>query len=138
MGGVTDALIKGNDDLSTGSKLTLLVTLLWKYSLCSLVEDLFLQALEFFDMSRYNVIKALEIYNNVAQEPMLEEWMARAKICDTLHDPVRIALVGKYTGLSDSYLSVLKVTRKTVMLDEIINYIQSFQQQVEYATCYVF
>ncbi|KAH9646070.1 CTP synthase [Citrus sinensis] len=25
-----------------------------------------------------------------------------------LHDPVRIAMVGKYTGLSDSYLSVLK------------------------------
>ncbi|KAG6469479.1 hypothetical protein ZIOFF_074201 [Zingiber officinale] len=44
-----------------------------------------------------------------AQEPMLQEWMGRAKLCDTLHDPVRIAMVGKYTGLSDSYLSVLKL-----------------------------
>ncbi|KAJ8460832.1 hypothetical protein OPV22_033758 [Ensete ventricosum] len=43
-----------------------------------------------------------------AKEPMLEEWMSRAKLCDTLHDPVRIAMVGKYTGFSDSYLSVLK------------------------------
>ncbi|XP_074564673.1 uncharacterized protein LOC141821095 isoform X2 [Curcuma longa] len=43
-----------------------------------------------------------------AREPMLQEWMGRAKLCDTLHDPVRIAMVGKYTGLSDSYLSVLK------------------------------
>ncbi|KAI7725775.1 hypothetical protein M8C21_006638, partial [Ambrosia artemisiifolia] len=31
---------------------------------------------------------------------MLGEWKARAQI--------RIAMVGKYTGLSDSYLSVLK------------------------------
>ena len=27
---------------------------------------------------------------------------------DTLEDEVRIAMVGKYTGLSDSYLSVIK------------------------------
>eukprot|EP00262_Sarcandra_glabra_P000049 TRINITY_DN10058_c1_g1_i1.p1 TRINITY_DN10058_c1_g1~~TRINITY_DN10058_c1_g1_i1.p1 ORF type:complete len:614 (+),score=115.36 TRINITY_DN10058_c1_g1_i1:208-2049(+) len=40
--------------------------------------------------------------------PVLEEWTARAELCDRLHDPVRIAMVGKYTGLSDSYLSVLK------------------------------
>ncbi|KAJ0971769.1 hypothetical protein J5N97_019728 [Dioscorea zingiberensis] len=53
------------------------------------------------------ILKGLNLLS-VAQEPKLEEWMARAKICDTLHDPVRIALVGKYTGLSDSYLSVLK------------------------------
>ncbi|KAJ0967877.1 hypothetical protein J5N97_024794 [Dioscorea zingiberensis] len=180
----TDALIKGNDDLSTGSKLTPLVALLCKYGLLSLVEDLFLQALEFFDMSRYDAIKALEIYNSISvssftiifvpmegysegtepsKDPMLEEWMVRAKICDTLHDSVRIALIGKYTGLSDSYLSVLKitifffsksmrrekisqrvkflqdlvprhnkVTRKMVMLDEIINYVQSLQRQVKF------
>ncbi|KAF9587209.1 hypothetical protein IFM89_039568 [Coptis chinensis] len=44
----------------------------------------------------------------VAREPVLEEWTARAELCDMLHDPVKIAMVGKYTGLSDSYLSVLK------------------------------
>ncbi|XP_064957695.1 uncharacterized protein LOC135608571 isoform X1 [Musa acuminata AAA Group] len=43
-----------------------------------------------------------------AEEPMLEEWMGRAKLYDMLHKTVRIAMVGKYTGLSDSYLSVLK------------------------------
>ncbi|KAJ0973209.1 hypothetical protein J5N97_021168 [Dioscorea zingiberensis] len=42
----TDALIKGNGDLSAGSKLTPLVALLCKYGLRSLVEDHFLQALE--------------------------------------------------------------------------------------------
>lgn len=69
-----------------------------------------------------------------AEEPALEEWTSRAAICDKLHEPVslrafensfyflaaldfymstnwqvHIAMVGKYTGLSDSYLSVLKV-----------------------------
>ncbi|KAG5516175.1 hypothetical protein RHGRI_037024 [Rhododendron griersonianum] len=43
-----------------------------------------------------------------ASEPELGEWTTRAKLCDSLHQPVRIAMVGKYTGLSDSYLSVLK------------------------------
>ncbi|XP_019169990.1 PREDICTED: CTP synthase-like [Ipomoea nil] len=44
----------------------------------------------------------------VAQEPDLKIWTSRAKLCDMLHEPVRVAMVGKYTGLSDSYLSVLK------------------------------
>ncbi|KAG0458118.1 hypothetical protein HPP92_023275 [Vanilla planifolia] len=53
------------------------------------------------------MLKTLNL-QEFAQQPMLEEWTARAKICDTLHDLVRIAIVGKYAGLSDSYLSVLK------------------------------
>ncbi|CAI0546161.1 unnamed protein product [Linum tenue] len=47
-------------------------------------------------------------YYSVAKEPDLREWTARAELCDALHEPVRIAMVGKYTGLSDAYLSVLK------------------------------
>ncbi|XP_039122445.1 CTP synthase-like isoform X2 [Dioscorea cayenensis subsp. rotundata] len=53
------------------------------------------------------ILKQLSLLS-VARVPMLEEWMARVKICDTLHDSVRIAIVGKYTGLTDAYLSVLK------------------------------
>ncbi|KAE8709262.1 CTP synthase 1 [Hibiscus syriacus] len=45
---------------------------------------------------------------SVTKEPALKEWTARAEICDTLHEPVTIAIVGKYTGLSDTYLSILK------------------------------
>ncbi|THG02934.1 hypothetical protein TEA_013834 [Camellia sinensis var. sinensis] len=45
---------------------------------------------------------------SVAGIPTLKEWTSRAELCDRLHEPVRIAMVGKYTGLSDSYLSVLK------------------------------
>ncbi|XP_008798433.1 CTP synthase isoform X2 [Phoenix dactylifera] len=53
------------------------------------------------------ILKVLNL-QGVAREPDLDEWTNRAKLCDSLHDPVRIAMVGKYTGLSDSYLSVWK------------------------------
>ncbi|KAJ4824084.1 CTP synthase 1 [Turnera subulata] len=53
------------------------------------------------------ILKGLNLLGS-AREPDLHEWTARTKICDMLHDQVRIAMVGKYTGLSDSYLSVLK------------------------------
>ncbi|XP_071702533.1 uncharacterized protein [Rutidosis leptorrhynchoides] len=44
----------------------------------------------------------------ISCKAVLREWTARAQLCDMLNEPVRIAMVGKYTGLSDSYLSVLK------------------------------
>jgi CTP synthase len=44
----------------------------------------------------------------VPREPKLAEWTERATKFDKLKTPVNIAMVGKYTGLSDSYLSVLK------------------------------
>ncbi|CAL5197303.1 unnamed protein product [Lathyrus oleraceus] len=53
------------------------------------------------------IFKVLNL-TGIAQEPNLEEWTCRAESSDLLHEPVRIALVGKYTCLSDSYLSVLK------------------------------
>ncbi|XP_038985086.1 CTP synthase-like [Phoenix dactylifera] len=53
------------------------------------------------------ILRRLDLLG-VAGEPKLDEWVSRAEICDTLHEPVRIAMVGKYTGLPDSYLSVLK------------------------------
>ena len=40
--------------------------------------------------------------------PILDEWREMADMVDTLEEEVRIAMVGKYTGLSDSYLSVIK------------------------------
>ncbi|KAL4204941.1 hypothetical protein AMTRI_Chr01g112210 [Amborella trichopoda] len=53
------------------------------------------------------ILKGLNLLG-VARQPVLDEWTARAKLCDNLTTPVRIAMVGKYTGLADSYLSVLK------------------------------
>ncbi len=42
------------------------------------------------------------------KRPLLEEWKAMADRVDGVEKEVRIAMVGKYTGLSDSYLSVIK------------------------------
>lgn len=43
-----------------------------------------------------------------ANRSLLEEWGAMANRVDGLSEDVHIAMVGKYTGLSDSYLSVIK------------------------------
>jgi len=40
--------------------------------------------------------------------PLLEDWTKMAETVDNLDEVVKIAMVGKYTGLSDSYLSVIK------------------------------
>ncbi|KAL2474015.1 CTP synthase family protein [Forsythia ovata] len=53
------------------------------------------------------ILKALNLKSD-GFKPALGEWTSRADLCDMLHEPVRIAMVGKYTGLTDSYLSVLK------------------------------
>lgn len=50
----------------------------------------------------------LQLVGKVPREPKLAEWTERASKFDKLKTPVKIAMVGKYTGLSDSYLSVLK------------------------------
>ncbi|CAL4948405.1 unnamed protein product [Urochloa decumbens] len=56
------------------------------------------------------ILKVLELQyaGKVPREPKLAEWTERANKFDKLKTPVNIAMVGKYTGLSDSYLSVLK------------------------------
>ncbi|PWA86752.1 CTP synthase [Artemisia annua] len=53
------------------------------------------------------ILKVLEL-PCITTKPVLKEWTARAQLSDMLIEPVRVAMVGKYTGLSDSYLSVLK------------------------------
>uniref|UniRef100_A0A7N0TLK3 CTP synthase n=1 Tax=Kalanchoe fedtschenkoi TaxID=63787 RepID=A0A7N0TLK3_KALFE len=45
---------------------------------------------------------------NVAVTPDLQEWTERAENFDNLNKTVKIAMVGKYVGLTDSYLSVMK------------------------------
>ncbi|XP_066308180.1 uncharacterized protein [Miscanthus floridulus] len=41
-------------------------------------------------------------------EPKLYVWMDIARTCDQLHAPVRIAVVGKYTNVSNAYQSILE------------------------------
>ncbi|EAY99088.1 hypothetical protein OsI_21045 [Oryza sativa Indica Group] len=78
------------------------------------------------------ILKVLNL-GSVAGEPNLEEWTARADLYDTLQETVRIAMVGKYTGVSDTYLSVMKVRRMdpygVCFLQSIISLI-SFVQHI--------
>ncbi|XP_071740777.1 uncharacterized protein [Rutidosis leptorrhynchoides] len=53
------------------------------------------------------ILKALNLFS-VVRKPALDPWIDMALRCDKLHEPVRVAMVGKYTCLSDAYLSVLK------------------------------
>lgn len=60
------------------------------------------------DQKAHEAIFRVLNLQGTTKEPLLKEWTSRAELCDALHEPVRIAMVGKYTGLSDAYLSVLK------------------------------
>ncbi|XP_057453329.1 uncharacterized protein LOC130745195 [Lotus japonicus] len=53
------------------------------------------------------ILKTLNL-QGVATEPNFKEWITRTKVYDKFDGSVRIAMVGKYTSLSDAYLSVLK------------------------------
>ncbi|OIW11716.1 hypothetical protein TanjilG_14349 [Lupinus angustifolius] len=53
------------------------------------------------------ILNALNLLS-ITIEPNLKEWTTRTKVYVDFHENVRIAMVGKYTGLSDAYLSVLK------------------------------
>ncbi|KAL9266210.1 CTP synthase-like protein [Drosera capensis] len=57
--------------------------------------------------AHYAILKQLNLLS-VASAPDLQEWTNRAENYDGLTDSVRIAMVGKYVGLTDSYLSVVK------------------------------
>ncbi|XP_077215718.1 uncharacterized protein LOC143850324 [Tasmannia lanceolata] len=53
------------------------------------------------------ILKQLN-FPSIGTAPDLLEWTKRAETFDKLTNSVKIAMVGKYIGLSDSYLSVLK------------------------------
>ncbi|XP_024973595.1 CTP synthase [Cynara cardunculus var. scolymus] len=53
------------------------------------------------------ILKQLALLR-VAIPPNLQEWTNRAETFDNLTSSVKIAMVGKYVGLTDSYLSVVK------------------------------
>ncbi|KAK6941059.1 Glutamine amidotransferase [Dillenia turbinata] len=57
--------------------------------------------------AHHAILKQLNCLS-IATPPVLEEWTRRAEIFDNLTNSVRIAMVGKYVDLSDSYLSVVK------------------------------
>ena len=60
--------------------------------------------------------------------PMLDDWKEMADKVDRLEEEVHIAMVGKYTGLSDSYLSVIKALQHSAYAVDrklVIDWIES-------------
>ncbi|KAJ8749417.1 hypothetical protein K2173_025461 [Erythroxylum novogranatense] len=53
------------------------------------------------------ILKQLDLLS-IATPPNLQDWTQMAESYDNLTKSVRIAMVGKYVGLTDSYLSVIK------------------------------
>jgi CTP synthase len=58
----------------------------------------------------------LEHFRLDAPPPQLEEWERLTRRADEATEPVRIALVGKYTQLEDAYLSVVEALRHSGFL----------------------
>lgn len=56
----------------------------------------------------HTILKSRLGLESMTDLPNLEQWTNMAHLVDTFATSVDIALVGKYTGLSDSYLSVIK------------------------------
>ena len=60
--------------------------------------------------------------------PMLDDWKHMADKVDRLEEQVHIAMVGNYTGLSDSYLSVIKALQHSAFAVDrklVIDWIES-------------
>ena len=55
-----------------------------------------------------NVLSKQISFDLPDSRPLLDDWKKMAETVDNLNEVVQIAMVGKYTGLSDSYLSVIK------------------------------
>ncbi|XP_021904470.1 CTP synthase [Carica papaya] len=57
--------------------------------------------------AHHSILKQLNLLS-IATPPALENWTRMAETFDNFTSSVRIAMVGKYVGLTDSYLSVVK------------------------------
>ncbi len=72
------------------------------------VSNLYQIPISLFEQSVLQKVSVHLGFQVPAKLPILDEWRMMADKVDILEDEVRIAMVGKYTGLSDSYLSVIK------------------------------
>ncbi|MED6192548.1 hypothetical protein PIB30_011074 [Stylosanthes scabra] len=57
--------------------------------------------------AHHSILQQLNLLEK-ATSPALQQWTKMAETYDNITDSVRIAMVGKYVGLTDSYLSVIK------------------------------
>ena len=68
--------------------------------------------------------------------PLMEEWRTMAHHLDTLTEDVHIAMVGKYTNLTDAYLSVIKSLQHAAMAVDknlVIDWIEASHLEPDWA-----
>ena len=75
---------------------------------CHDVSNIYRVPLMFEEQGVSGVLAERFGFKPVEERPLLAEWKAMADRVDNVEDEVNIAMVGKYTGLSDSYQSVIK------------------------------
>ena len=61
----------------------------------------------------------LQLQDIMVDAPDLRSWKEMAHIVDSFKEKVEIAIVGKYVGLQDSYLSLTKALKHSAILLEI-------------------
>lgn len=59
----------------------------------------------------HKIIQEKLKFENMASSPDLRQWRQMAETVDNLTDSTQIAIVGKYTGSQDTYLSVIKAIK---------------------------
>ena len=79
------------------------------------VSNLYQIPISLFEQSVLQKVSVHLGFQVPAKLPILDEWRMMADKVDTWEDEVRIAMVGKYTGLSDSYLSVIKALQHSAL-----------------------
>ena len=65
------------------------------------------------------VLNCLHLHRMPPDDSHLQQWKAIAEDDDRQHRTIRIGIVGKYTGLSDSYLSVTKSLDHAAMANHV-------------------
>lgn len=82
----------------------------------------------------HKIIKEKLSLSMMTDEPDMVEWASMAAAVDTATEVVEVAIVGKYTGLQDAYLSVIKSLKHSgihLNLDVVIRWVEASDLEEE-------
>eukprot|EP00611_Tribonema_gayanum_P004237 TRINITY_DN13408_c0_g1_i1.p1 TRINITY_DN13408_c0_g1~~TRINITY_DN13408_c0_g1_i1.p1 ORF type:complete len:606 (-),score=116.30 TRINITY_DN13408_c0_g1_i1:21-1580(-) len=96
------------------------------------VSNIYHVPLKLVEQNLHNMLK--EQLKLPIHEPDMKEWTMLAQKVDTSTMPISIAVVGKYTGLQDSYLSVIKSLKHSAIAagrDLVIEWVEASNLEAE-------
>lgn len=82
----------------------------------------------------HKIIKEKLSLSMMSDEPNMVEWASMATAVDNATEVVEVAIVGKYTGLQDAYLSVIKSLKHSgihLNLDVLIRWVEASDLEEE-------